>query len=130
MRIEIIKVICYYNIVLTCSRERRTMEVEFFCLGSKTSAEAYIRNLSRDEFVDVSHVIQLLSQKRFSVLGVKRWHGKILEVYFKRHNRLFFTIKHNKIYILYACRKMKQKTTKKDKTNILRIYKLFTQYVS
>ena len=106
------------------------MKIDFFFVGGKAYALAYIEKLTKEEIIDAFHVIKQLSQRHFSEVGTKKWQDKIYEVYFKRHNRIFFTLKHNKIYILYACRKKKCKTTITDRTNILRIYKLFTQYVS
>lgn len=105
------------------------MQIDFFCVGNRANAIAYIESLPEDEAVDAIHVIDHLAQGHFSELGVKKWHQKIYEVYFKRHNRLFFTIEHNHIYILYACRKHKQKTAKQDKSNILRIFKIFKKTV-
>lgn len=46
----------------------------------------------------------------------KRWEKKIYEVYFYKHNRIFYiTIDGDNMYLLHACRKQKNKTEKRDK---------------
>ena len=43
------------------------------------------------------------------------WEKKIYEVYFQKHNRIFYIMKDKEnIYLLHACRKQKNKTEKKD----------------
>ena len=46
---------------------------------------------------------------------------KIYEVYFQKHNRIFYiTIDNNNIYLLHACRKQKNKTEKTDKKIVIK----------
>ena len=48
-------------------------------------------------------------------LQIKPWQGKVWEVYFYKHNRIFYiTIHGNEVYLLHACRKQKNKTEKTD----------------
>ena len=48
-------------------------------------------------------------------LIIKKWQGKISEVYFYKHNRIFYVISDGEnMYLLHACRKQKNKTEKRD----------------
>lgn len=80
----------------------------------------YIDSLSIDEQVDGYSVLQLMEKGEFDKIFLKRWEKKIYEVYFQKHNRIFYVMadKEN-IYLLHACRKQKNKTEKKD-ANIVR----------
>lgn len=52
----------------------------------------------------------------FNKINFKRWEKKIYEVYFYKHNRIFYiTVDNANIYLLHACRKQKNKTEKSDK---------------
>lgn len=75
----------------------------------------YIGQLPLDEKVDGMDVLQQMELGNFDCIHVKTWEGKIKEVYFYKHNRIFFMIAcGDSIYLLHACRKQKNKTTKKD----------------
>lgn len=75
----------------------------------------YIKSLPADERVDGYHVIESMKQDRMDELKLKPWQGKIWEVYFYKHNRIFYvTIHGDEIYLLHACRKQKNKTEKTD----------------
>lgn len=51
----------------------------------------------------------------------KKWSGKIWEVYFRKHNRIFYvSIDRTDIYLLHTCRKQKNKTEKKDKNIVIK----------
>lgn len=51
----------------------------------------------------------------------KCWQKKIYEVYFFKHNRIFYIIADkNNIYLLHACRKQKNKTEKKDSKIVIK----------
>ena len=75
----------------------------------------YIRKLSKDEKIDAFSVLEKLEEGKLNELAIKTWKGKISEVYFYKHNRIFYIIadKEN-IYLLHACRKQKNKTEKTD----------------
>lgn len=75
----------------------------------------YIDSLSVDEQVDGYSVLQHLERGEFDKIFFKQWEKKIYEVYFQKHNRIFYIVadKEN-IYLLHACRKQKNKTEKKD----------------
>ncbi len=80
----------------------------------------YIDSLSTEEQVDGYTVLQHMEKGEFDKIFFKPWEKKIYEVYFQKHNRIFYimTDKEN-IYLLHACRKQKNKTEKKD-ANIVR----------
>jgi phage-related protein len=56
-----------------------------------------------------------MKNNEFDKIFYKRWEGKVFEVYFRKHNRIFYvTVDSNDIYLLHACRKQKNKTEKTD----------------
>lgn len=81
----------------------------------------YIKSLPEDEKVDGFSVLECLEKGKLDRIKYKPWQKKIYEVYFFKHNRIFYVIadKHN-LYLLHACRKQKNKTEKKDSKIIIR----------
>lgn len=76
----------------------------------------YIDSLPVDEQVDGYSVLKNLEDGKLEEVRFKRWEKKIYEVYFYKHNRIFYvTIDNGNMYLLHACRKQKNKTEKKDK---------------
>jgi len=83
--------------------------------GGKDLIEAYLDSLSNDEIVDGYSVLKALEEDRIDEVKISPWRGKISEVYFYKHNRIFFVIADGvELYCLHACRKQKNKTEKKD----------------
>lgn len=77
--------------------------------------EKYIESLTNDEQVDAYDVLKQLEEGNIDKINTKVWEGKIKEVYFYKHNRIFYVVvDDSNIYLLYACRKQKNKTEKKD----------------
>lgn len=75
----------------------------------------YIDRLPTDEKVDGMDVLQQMQQGNFDSIHMKTWEGKIKEVYFYKHNRIFFVMAFgDTVYLLHACRKQKNRTEKKD----------------
>lgn len=75
----------------------------------------YIDSLTLDEQVDAYDVLEQMETDNLESLKIKRWQGKVLEVYFYKHNRIFYVAADGDIaYLLHACRKQKNKTEKKD----------------
>jgi phage-related protein len=75
----------------------------------------YIDSLTNAEQIDALHVIECMKNNEFDKIFYKRWEGKVFEVYFRKHNRIFYvTVDSNDIYLLHACRKQKNKTEKTD----------------
>ena len=81
---------------------------------------AYIKKLSTPEKIDAFSVMEKMEENRFDELNVKTWRGKITEVYFYKHNRMFYIVVDSEnIYLLHACRKQKNKTEKNDEEKII-----------
>lgn len=93
----------------------------YLSAGGKDLIMEYIMNLTEDEKVDGLSVLKDMENGKTDCLVMKRWDGKIWEVYFRKHNRIFYvTVDGMDIYLLHACRKQKNKTEKKDKSIILK----------
>ena len=83
--------------------------------GGKDVILEYIHGLSKDEMTDGLSVIECLEDDRIDELTIKPWQGKIWEIYFYKHNRIFYvTIENTDVYLLHACKKQKNKTEKND----------------
>lgn len=68
-----------------------------------------------DEKVDGLSVLECLEKNEMDKLKYKRWQKKVYEVYFYRHNRIFYVVADkDNIYVLHACKKQKNKKEKKD----------------
>lgn len=75
----------------------------------------YIDSLTIPEMVDGYSVREKMENGEFEKLNIKRWEKKIYEVYFYKHNRIFYIIPDgDNIYLLHAWRKQKNKTEKGD----------------
>lgn len=80
----------------------------------------YINSLTEDEQVDAFSVLECIENGEFEKILFKRWQKKIYEVYFRKHNRIFYvTVDEQNIYLLHACRKQKNQTEKKIKKSLL-----------
>lgn len=87
----------------------------YFSSSGKDLILKYIDSLTPDERVDGYRVLECMEQNRMDELKLKVWQGKIWEVYFYKHNRIFYvTIHGDEIYLLHSCRKQKNKTEKTD----------------
>ncbi|MCP1111352.1 phage-related protein [Lachnospiraceae bacterium PF1-21] len=105
------------------------MRVVPYCSTSgKNLITKYIDSLTIDEQVDGFSVLKSLADGKYSELKIKTWEGKIKEVYFYKHNRIFYIIENgDTIYLLHACRKQKNQTEKKDAKVIRRRAKEIAQ---
>ena len=75
----------------------------------------YLDSLPMDEQIDGYTVLKYLKNEEFDKIFFKQWKKKIYEVYFQKHNRIFYiTADKENIYLIHACRKQKNKTEKKD----------------
>ena len=80
--------------------------------GRKVIKE-YIDSLTIPEMVDGYSVREKMENGEFEKLNIKRWEKKIYEVYFYKHNRIFYIIPDgDNIYLLHACRKQKKQNGK------------------
>lgn len=83
--------------------------------GGKNLILDYIKSLSKIEIVDGLSVLEKFEQGDLDSLTIKQWQGKVHEVYFYKHNRIFYVIVDGEdVYMLHACRKQKNKTEKRD----------------
>lgn len=81
----------------------------------------YINSLSEEERIDGLSVLECMENGEFDKILFKRWDKKVYEVYFRKHNRLFYiTVDGNNIYLLHACRKQKNQTEKKDRKIVIK----------
>lgn len=81
----------------------------------------YINGLPLDEKIDAMDVLAQMQQGNFDSIHMKTWQGKIKEVYFDKHNRIFFVVAFGEeIYLLHACRKQKNRTERSDADHVKR----------
>ena len=81
----------------------------------------YITGLTEEEKIDALSVLEDRENGKTDCLTMKNWDGKVWEVYFRKHNRIFYvTVEGADIYLLHACRKQKNKTEKKDKNIVIK----------
>jgi len=89
--------------------------------GGKDLIMDYIDKLDVNERIDGLSVLQKLKNNDFDSLTIKTWQGKVLEVYFYKHNRIFYVVPDEQnIYLLHACRKQKNKTEQTDKDKVIK----------
>lgn len=75
----------------------------------------YLDSLTDDERTDGLTVMKCMENNEFDKILYKRWEKKIYEVYFRKHNRIFYiVVDSDNIYLLHACRKQENKTEKND----------------
>ena len=75
----------------------------------------YIHSLTEREIVDAYLVRECMENGEFEKIQYKLWQKKIYEVYFYKHNRMFYVVPDGEnIYLLHVCKKQKNKTEKAD----------------
>jgi phage-related protein len=88
--------------------------------GGKDLILDYMMGLRKPEIIDGVSVLERFEKDELEMLHIKQWQGKIHEVYFYKHNRIFYVaIEGTDVYILHACRKQKDKTEKNDSDTIM-----------
>ena len=81
----------------------------------------YIDTLTEPEQIDALSVLECMEKDEFNKIQFKRWQKRVYEVYFQKHNRMFYVVADNcNLYLLHACRKQKNKTEKKDKDIVIK----------
>ena len=89
--------------------------------GGKDLILEYIMNLSKPEIVDGLSVLENFENDELDKLNIKPWQGKVWEVYFYKHNRIFYiAIDNADVYLLHACRKQKNKTESNDSEMVVK----------
>ena len=78
-------------------------------------------NLSKAEVVDGLSVLENFENDELDKLNMKPWRGKVWEVYFYKHNRIFYVaVDDTDVYLLHACRKQKNKTEQNDSEIVIK----------
>ena len=99
--------------------------------GGKDLILEYIKSLSKSEIADGLSVLEKFDSGELDMLDIKTWQGKINEVYFYRHNRIFYVIVDGQdVYLLHACRKQKNKTEKRDGEIVIKRAKILGEQLS
>lgn len=81
----------------------------------------YIDSLTEEEQVDAISVLECMEKGEFDKIQFKPWQKKVYEVYFRKHNRIFYVVGDGEnLYLLHACRKQKNRTEKKDKNIVIK----------
>ncbi|MCL1831240.1 MAG: type II toxin-antitoxin system RelE/ParE family toxin [Oscillospiraceae bacterium] len=89
--------------------------------GGKDLIMDYIKNLSKPEVIDGLSVLEHFQNNELNGLDIKQWQGKVWEVYFYKHNRMFYVvIEDSDVYVLHACRKQKNKTERRDSEIVIK----------
>ena len=89
--------------------------------GGKDLILDYIFSLSKPEIVDGLSVLENFENDELSKLNIRPWQGKVWEVYFYKHNRIFYVVIDDvDVYLLHACRKQKNKTEQADSETIIK----------
>lgn len=84
--------------------------------SGKKLVEDYILGLPEEEKIDGLSVLKDMEDNKFDSLLIKRWENKIYEVYFRKHNKIFYIIADkSNLYLLHACKKQKNRTEKNDR---------------
>ncbi|MDD3404125.1 MAG: type II toxin-antitoxin system RelE/ParE family toxin [Hespellia sp.] len=87
----------------------------YYTEGGKDLILSYILALPMEERIDGLSVLENIENNQMDSLMVKVWEKKVLEVYFRKHNRIYYVVQDDEnIYLLFAGRKQKNKTEKKD----------------
>ena len=89
--------------------------------GGKDLILDYINSLSKPEIIDGLSVLEKFEKNELDELDIKTWQGKVKEVYFYKHNRIFYVaIEDKDAYMLHACRKQKNKTEQTDSEIVIK----------
>lgn len=54
--------------------------------------------MTLDEQIDAYDVLEQLEKGNTETLTIKKWEGKIKEVYFYKHNRIFYVVVEGEIF--------------------------------
>lgn len=117
------KVLYWCHNILAVLRwgEPRMNVHHYHSAGGKDLILEYVNSLTKAETVDGLSVLEKLAKNEMDTLTIKLWRGKVHEVYFYKHNRMFFVIIDGAdIYLLHACRKQKNRTERRDSDIVLR----------
>ena len=85
----------------------------YFTAGGKDLISEYLDNLPRSEKVEGYFILERLEMEGIDYLNnlnTRQIEGKLWEIKFRRHNRIFYIIVDgDNLYLLHACKKQKGK---------------------
>ena len=81
--------------------------------GGKDLIIEYLNNLPKAEMAEGYYILEMLELegiKYLNTLDTRQMEGKIWEIKFRRHNRIFYVLlNEDNLYLLHACKKQKGK---------------------
>ena len=84
--------------------------------GGKDLIKEYLNNLPVSEKAEGYFILDMLEEQGvayFKNLNIRQIEGKIWEIKFRRHNRIFYILlNEDNLYLLHACKKQKGKAEK------------------
>jgi len=99
-------------------------------LGGKDLIIKYLNELPRDEMLQGYAILKKLENSTTEIFGeldTRQLVGKLWEIKFYRHNRLFYVVvEQESLYILHACKKQKGKAEKFELDKALKRMKEIT----
>jgi phage-related protein len=88
----------------------------YFTSGGKDLIKEYLDDLPKSEKAEGYFILEMLETRGavyFDNLNTRQIEGKIWEIKFRRHNRIFYVLLDEKnLYLLHACKKQKGKAEK------------------
>ena len=88
----------------------------YFTSGGKDLIREYFDSLTCSERAEGYFILEMLESKGisyFDTLNTRQIEGKVWEIKFRRHNRIFYILLDNdNLYLLHACKKQKGKAEK------------------
>jgi len=88
----------------------------YFTSGGKDLIKVYLDNLPKSEKAEGYFILEMLETQGavyFDNLNTRQIEGKIWEIKFRRHNRIFYVLlDEESLYLLHACKKQKGKAEK------------------
>ena len=85
----------------------------YFTLGGKDLIREYLNNLPKSEKAEGYYILEMLElhgPTYLNTLNTRQIEGKVWEIKFRRHNRIFYVlVDKDNLYLLHACKKQKGK---------------------
>ena len=104
---------------------------EFRSAGGKSYIRKFLDALSAEEKSFGEDIILHLEEEGLEGLDTKHWQGKVWEIYFPKHNRIFCVAQNDSdIYLLHGCKKQKNKTEKADKEVVINRTKILEKQLN
>ena len=88
----------------------------YFTSGGKDLIKEYLSDLPKSEKAEGYFILEMLESQGTTYLdnlNTRQIEGKIWEIKFRRHNRIFYILlDEDNLYLLHACKKQKGKAEK------------------